>query len=140
MNQNNRLGEAIRGRGCRLTHQRRLVLEIIENNPGHLQADTIFQLAKSRDQSISLATVYRALALFKEIGLVREDRLGEDHSHFEPAQANPHYHFTCKKCGRVIEFEAPQIADLAIRLRQERSLLVTEVQFLLSGYCDQCHL
>lgn len=122
----------------RLTHQRRLVLEIIRNSQEHPDAEAILLQARARDARISQATVYRALAFLKEAGLVQEHSLGQGHGHFEAAQGAPHYHFTCKQCGRVIEFSAPEVIDIVHSLGEERGLLVTEVHLLLSGICDRC--
>ena len=122
----------------RLTHQRRLVLEIIENSQEHPDAEAILLQARARDARISLATVYRALAFVKEAGLIQEHSLGQGHGHFEAAQSAPHYHFTCKQCGRVIEFSAPEVIQIVHGLGEERGLQVTDVHLLLSGICDRC--
>jgi Fe2+ or Zn2+ uptake regulation protein len=87
---------------------------------------------------VSLATVYRTLALFKELGLINEHRLGEDHSHFETAPENPHYHFTCLNCRRVIEFKAPQIAETILPMLQDKGLQIAEVHLIISGFCADC--
>jgi Fe2+ or Zn2+ uptake regulation protein len=124
----------------RMTGHRRLVLEVLADSREHLDADTIYQRAKARDAHISLATIYRALAYFKYNGTLIEHQLGEGHGHFELKQPGNHYHFTCKNCGRVIEFEAPQVMDIARNLCASRGLQVSDVHLLLSGYCDACRM
>jgi len=128
----------IRSLGYRLTPQRRLVMEILEESQEHIDAERLFFQAKRRDPNISLATVYRSLALLKEAGLVQEHHLGEEHGHFETAGAIPHYHFTCLKCGQVIEFEAPQVRAMVDVLGESKDLQVTQIQLHLSGYCSNC--
>jgi Fe2+ or Zn2+ uptake regulation protein len=122
----------------RLTRQRRIVLQILEESQEHLDAGSIYALARARDAKVSLATVYRALALFKQRGLVEEQHLGESHGHFETAHEKPHYHFTCTCCGRVIELEASQVFDLAQRLCAGQGLEVKTVQILVQGLCKDC--
>lgn len=129
---------ALRHKGFHLTRQRLLVLDILKAIPGHLDAVTIFQEAKKRDDRISLATVYRSLALLKEAGLIEENRLGEDHGHFETIQQTHHYHFTCIRCGRVIEFETADVAAVVQAVSEQRNLQVTEIHFNLRGYCPDC--
>lgn len=126
-------------RSRRLTSRRKLVLEIVTESEQHLDAETIFQLARQRDESISLATVYRALFYLKEAGLIQEQRLGEDHGHFESAAARPHYHFVCQKCRRVIELEAPRLEEFLQASGISSNLQITEAHLLLDGICDQCH-
>jgi Fe2+ or Zn2+ uptake regulation protein len=121
-----------------MTRQRRLVLEVLEESEEHLDAEALYDRAKARDPNISLPTVYRTLTLLKEIGLVEEHQLGEDHAHFEAVREVPHYHFTCRECGRVIEFDAPQVVQLARELSEQEELQITDVHLLLSGYCGQC--
>jgi Fe2+ or Zn2+ uptake regulation protein len=128
----------IRAAGYRLTRQRRLVVDILSESHEHLDAEAIYQRAKERDPRISLATVYRSLALLKQTGIVQEHSLGEGHGHFEAAQPAPHFHFTCRSCGKVIEFEAPQVLQVARKLGETMQLQVDEVQLLLSGFCSQC--
>jgi len=59
-------------KGQRVTSQRRLLLDLIRQSEGHLDADELYRLAKEREPRISLSTVYRTLRLFKELGLVEE--------------------------------------------------------------------
>jgi Fe2+ or Zn2+ uptake regulation protein len=129
---------AIKAQGYRLTRQRSLVVDILNESTEHLDAETIYQRAKERDARISLATVYRSLALLKQTGMVQEHNLGEDHGHFETTQPSPHYHFTCQRCGRVVEFEAPQVMEVARRLSDTLQVRVIQVQLLLRGFCCQC--
>jgi len=133
-----RLIEALRASGRRLTRQRQLVLQVLEESDDHLDADMLYDRAKARDPNISLATVYRSLALLKDVGLVEEHRLGQEHAHFEAVQETPHYHFTCLKCGQVIEFDAPQVDLVVQELADQEGLQVTDVHLLLSGYCTEC--
>jgi len=138
MNQPSQLQSAIHARGLRATRQRQLVLDVLQHNPGHLDAEAIHDQVKILDPRISLATVYRTLALLKRLGLVAEHSLGEDHGHFEAAPTAPHYHFTCLQCKRVIEFEAPAVKEIVRELAEQDGLQVTETHLTLSGYCRDC--
>jgi len=132
------LGNSLRSSGLRLTRQRQLIMEVLQDSQEHLDADMLHTKAKARDPNISLATVYRTLAVLKEMGLVEEHSLGEDHAHFEAVQGEPHYHFTCLACGQVIEFDAPQVMELVDKLSRREKLEITDVHLFISGYCAQC--
>jgi Fe2+ or Zn2+ uptake regulation protein len=138
MIQTNRLAESLRASGRRLTRQRRLVMQVLQDTPGHLEVETVYALAKARDPNISLATVYRTLAVLKEMRLVEDHTLGEDHAHFEAVPETPHYHFTCLECGQVLEFDAPQVMQVVRALSKREGLQVTDVHLLLSGRCARC--
>jgi Fur family transcriptional regulator, ferric uptake regulator len=122
----------------RMTRQRRLVYEILQSSAEHLDAESVFELAKRRDAKISLATVYRSLAWLKEARLIQEHRLGENHAHFETTAATPHYHFSCLRCGRVVEFEAAEVREIARQLCAREDLEVTDIHLHLSGLCSEC--
>ena len=130
--------QAIHGSGRRMTRQRQLVMDVLDESQEHLDAEALYERVKARDPRIGLATVYRTLSLLKRIGLVEEHRLGEEHGHFESVPEQPHYHFTCQKCGRVIEFGASSVLDVVQSLSEEQGIQVTDVHVFLRGYCDRC--
>lgn len=133
-----RLHDALRAAGRRLTPQRRLILQVLEESQVHLDADALYERVKTHDPDISLATVYRTLAVLKEIGLVEEHHLGQDHSHYEAVRQEPHYHFTCLHCGKVIEFDTPLIAQVEQALCEDKGVRVSSTHLHVSGYCAQC--
>ncbi|MCU0484818.1 MAG: transcriptional repressor [Anaerolineales bacterium] len=130
--------EAVQQQGLRLTSQRRLVMEILQQSDEHLDAEMVYERARLKDPRISLATIYRTLALFKLLGLVEEHQFGENHGHFETATKTPHYHFACTECGQVIEFSDPDVEALALRLCQQAGHALTQVKLELVGTCSTC--
>ena len=132
------LRDIFRAAGRRLTSQRRLIMAVLEESDAHLDAESLHDQVKLHDPDISLATVYRALAVFKEMGLVEEHRLGEEHGHYESVRDTPHYHFTCLGCGQVTEFDTPLVAQIGRELSEREGLQVTSAHLHLSGYCAQC--
>jgi Fe2+ or Zn2+ uptake regulation protein len=133
-----RLQDALRSAGRRLTAQRRLILQVLEESKMHLDADALYDRVKARDPDVSLATVYRTLAVLRELGLVEEHRLGEDHGHYEAVREEPHYHFTCLRCGKVIEFDTPLVAQVERELCEQKGVRVTGAHLHISGYCARC--
>jgi Fur family peroxide stress response transcriptional regulator len=132
------LRDAFREAGRRLTSQRRLILDVLKESNEHLEVDAVYDIAKQRAPGLSLATVYRTLALLKEMELVEEHRLGEGHSHYEAVQEEPHYHFTCQRCGKVIEFETPLVAEIKRRLCEREGIQVTRAHLHFTGHCRDC--
>ena len=124
--------------GRPLTTQRSLLLELIKQAKGHLDADELYRRAKEKEPRISLATVYRNLKLFKEVGLVAESDLGETHSHYEMKGNIEHHHMVCLGCGRVIEFDSPLINKAVEKIRREKGFEIASVRLKLEGYCRKC--
>ena len=120
------------------TLQRKLLLDILHEAKGHLDATELYRRAMEKDTRISLATVYRNLRLFKELGLIDERRLDEAHCYYEIKGAAEHYHMVCTICGKVMEFESPLISDLVEELRRKSDFEATKAVLYLEGFCRIC--
>ena len=121
-----------------LTRHRRLLFDLIRDADGHIDAKELYRRASRKDDSISLATVYRALHLFKELGLVDERRLGQLRCHYEVKQSADHHHLLCTGCGKVIEFKSGLIGRLLDEVQREHGFKVTKAELYLEGHCQGC--
>jgi len=128
----------LRSAGRRVTQQRLLVLETIQQGGGHLDAEEIFDLARRKTPTLSLSTVYRTINVLKEAGVVEELHLGEDHHHYELKSQEGHHHLICQSCGKVVEFDCPFSQPFLHDLGEEREFQITGVQLNLTGYCSDC--
>ncbi len=131
---------SLREGGRRITPQRQIVLEVIETSDVHLDAEAIYQRAKAKDARISLATVYRTLAVLKGMGLVEQRYIAPDHERelYEPIGAPEHYHLTCRDCGAAIEFQSRFVQRLRAELERELGVEVARACVCLDGYCPHC--
>ena len=120
------------------TSHRQLLLDILRESPGHLDAKQLFQQAVERDPRISLATVYRNLRLFEELGLVDEARLDKAHCSYEMRGAGEHYHLVCTSCGQIAEFESPAVSQLVDEVQRHTGFAVSRAVLHLEGYCAGC--
>jgi Fur family ferric uptake transcriptional regulator len=125
-------------KGHSLTTQRRLLLELLRDAEGHIDAKELYRRASARDESIGPATVYRSLNLFKELGLVDEMRLGKIRCYYEIKQSTGHQHLVCQGCGKVIEFQNPHFQKLIKAVRREHGFKITKAELYLEGYCPEC--
>ena len=129
---------ALKVAGLRLTNQRALIMEIIRQGRGHLDADEIYRRACKKEPRISLSTVYRALQTFKKLGLVEELHFDESHHHYEVKPSTEHHHLVCLGCGRVIEFQYPLSRYIKRNIPESRDFDITETEIRLTGYCSKC--
>lgn len=132
--------EELRRAGLRATDQRVAVLDILRRSGEHLDAGGIYIAARARDADVSLATVYRTVRALEEAGLVELRYFGPGHArdHYEAAGGPEHYHFTCARCGRVLEFETPAIRQLRADLRTRLGWRTTRTHLSLEGVCAEC--
>jgi Fe2+ or Zn2+ uptake regulation protein len=126
------------GEGYILTPQRRIILEVIRKSCGHLDAKELYRLVSKRDPAISLATVYRSLSLFKQLGAIDEHRLGKTRCCYEIKQSVDHQHFMCRCCGKMVEFESPFISMMIKNLQDEQDFVIEKVELCIQGTCFEC--
>jgi len=108
--------------GLKMTGQRRVILEVLESADDHPSVETLYMRSKEKDNSISIATVYRTLNLLDQMNLVKKHDFNENHARFE-ANLENHYHFIDVHTGEVVEFKDEKLdarlREIADRLGRE---------------------
>jgi len=135
------LSERMRARGLRMTHQRILLAELLENSSEHLDAEAVYQLAHRKDPGIHRATVYRTLNTLKKLGLVDELDLmhvAGDRHFYEIRPAKFHVHLICMRCEKVQEPSGPFWESLDQRIRSETGFRPEVVRLEMGGLCVDC--
>ena len=138
-------GESIQGslkeRGIRLTRQRQILLELIDKSGKHLDAETLFQMAREQDPKLNRVTVYRTLKMLKQGGLVDEldlMHLGGDQHYYETRMKQEHAHVICLRCGKVEEFFGEPLQRLRRQVEQNLGFNVLIARTEIGGYCVNC--
>jgi Fur family ferric uptake transcriptional regulator len=127
----------------RLTRQRRVLLDLIDTSGKHLDADTLYQMAKEKDPKLNRVTVYRTLKMLKESGLVDELDLahfeGEKH-YYETRLKREHAHIICLRCGRVEEFFGEQLSAVKGQVASQFGFEIVFARTEIGGYCEHCQV
>ncbi len=136
-----RLQAALEKRGVRLTRQRKVLLEVMDNAERHLDAGAILERAQKIDPRVHRVTVYRTLDLLKRNGLIDELDLlhlrGDQHF-YESHGPRDHIHVACLKCGKVREFESLLYEKLKKQIEQDCDIKITMTRTEVGGYCENC--
>ena len=130
--------KALNQAGMRVTHQRTLIMEIIRQGRGHLDADEIYRRAREKEPRLSLSTVYRTLQMMKKLNLVEELHFDDNHHHYEVKPSAEHHHLVCLGCGRVIEFNYPLSHYLRGKVPEVKDFDIVETEVRMTGYCAKC--
>ncbi|MCZ7542382.1 MAG: transcriptional repressor [Anaerolineae bacterium] len=129
--------ETLRSKGLRVTPQRKLILQILDDADTHLDANAVYQRARERDRAASMATVYRTLNVLLDAGLVQQRFFDANRNRaYYERNDKEHFHFTCTTCGKVIEFETKLVAQLCNQLRERYGLYTQHVSLQLEGTCS----
>ncbi|MGL5081300.1 MAG: transcriptional repressor [Microcoleaceae cyanobacterium] len=129
----------LNNRGWRLTPQRETILHIFQNLPrgNHLSAEDLYNLLKSREEAISLSTIYRTLKLMARMGILRELELAEGHKHYEINQPFPHHHhhLVCVQCNKTIEFTNDSISKIGMKQAEKSGSHLLDCQMTIHTVC-----
>ena len=124
--------------GLRVTNQRALIMEIIRQGGGHLDADEVYRRAREKQPRISLSTVYRTLQALKRVGLVEEVHIDETRHYYEIKPPTEHHHLVCLECGRVVEFQYPLARLIKRKVNEAKDFEITDSEIRMMGYCPSC--
>jgi Fur family ferric uptake transcriptional regulator len=135
------LMKELAARGVRITTQRRVLVNIIQDSPRHLDAATLLQIARKQDPNIDRATVYRTLALLKNRGLIDELDLmhieGEKH-YYEAKTNRDHCHMACFRCGAIMEYASSSFEKLKEEMVKQSGFQIRVVRLEVGGVCKRC--
>ena len=105
--------------GLRMTDQRRTIATILDSVIDHPDVEELHRRINKVDKSISLATVYRTVKLFEELGILEKLEFGDGRARYEDADREHHDHLINVQNGEVIEFVNSDIEKLQEKIAQE---------------------
>ena len=118
--------------------KRDAILAYLRQTDEHPSAEAVYAGLKTVMPDVSLGTVYRNLALFKEQGLIQSLGSVRGVERFD-GNIEPHVHFICNDCGKVTDLHQMQIpgelTETAAKLAGAR---VTQCQLTFRGQCGAC--
>jgi len=121
------------------TSQRRAILRALEEAPGPLTPQEVFESASRHHPGLGLATVYRNLGTLAQRGKVTVVHLpNETTTRYEPKRAAHHHHFSCEDCGRVYELDATCPVAVLEGATLPGGFQVRDHSLTLYGSCPAC--
>ncbi len=132
--------DVLRRHGQRVTDARVAVWETLAGTDEHLTAESVAKRVAVMDPSINLASVYRSLALFEEIGEVRQSHLGPDRTaYWEVGHPDEHFHLVCRNCGTVDHHRGTLVRQIMDHLQgKEHGFVPERVELTVTGLCPNC--
>ncbi len=137
-----RISETLKQKGCRITNQRRAIIEAAFGTSEHFTAERLIEMARRIDPATSRATVYRTLPLLVETGFLKEVDLGREQKHYDPNFIeHPHHnHLICIDCGKVHEFEDPHMELLEDCIARRLGFSASNKVLRIEATCDRLRL
>ena len=119
--------------------KRNAILECLKSTDQHPSAETVHEMLRIEHPDISLATVYRNLALFKKQGLIQSIGTVNGIERFD-ANTDPHVHFVCTGCDAVLDFPQVEVpTSLGTDAENQTGCHIAGCQLTFTGLCQNCY-
>ena len=129
--------EALRKAACRITRQRRAILDCLTSRDTHPSARQVFQEAKKRCAGLSLATVYNTLETLVKQGLIKIIDFEAMDNRLE-TNLKPQINLICNLCGKIEDFESysPIVSN---NVTDQFGFEIQDYRMEYYGLCHSCN-
>jgi Fur family ferric uptake transcriptional regulator len=128
----------LRQRGYRVTPQRLVVLDAVCDVGKHATFGEIFLHARELEPTINQATVYRALDVLCDAGLVVSAEIENQGKVYEISGGRSHHHLVCRQCGQQYTLTESHLQTLATEIFSEFAFKIESDHLIISGLCEVC--
>ena len=132
-----RFGDACREAGLKLTHQRLEIFSELARSSDHPSAEALHQRLRRKIPTLSLDTVYRALATFAQHGMIKKVETTESQARFE-VTLHRHHHLICDTCNAIMDFQWPFVDEAALPEEVAGWGRVDNRNVVVYGTCKNC--
>ena len=130
----------MREAGHRSGGARGAVVSLLGRQNCCLSAQQISNGLRESGTHVGIASIYRALDLLHDMGLVQRVEFGEGIARFEPVApgGEHHHHAVCDSCGRVTRFEDERLERHLDRLAGDLRHSMRGHDLVIHGQCPRC--
>ena len=106
-------------KGVKLTDQRKIIAKVMSDSSDHPDVDELYKRVSKIDSKISIATVYRTVKLFEEVGILAKHDFRGGKARYEELSEGHHDHLIDIKTGEIIEFVEEDIEKLQKKVAEK---------------------
>jgi len=128
----------LKGRDFRLTPQRLAILSILAASEDHPSVDEIYTEVRRKFPTTSIATVYKTIALLKELNEVLELGFPDGSNRYDGNRPYPHPHAICVKCRKILDPEISSVDQLSEEMKQKTGFAISYHRLDFFGLCREC--
>jgi Fur family transcriptional regulator, ferric uptake regulator len=125
--------------GARATKQKRAIVELLDQTTEFTSAQDLHTRLRTGGERVGLTTVYSQLRSLADAGAVDTLRADNGEVLYRRCQsASHHHHLVCRRCGRAVEIDAPDVETLARRLGTRHGFRDLSHVLEITGVCNRC--
>jgi len=128
----------LKGRDFRLTPQRLAILTILAGSEEHPSVDEIYTEVRKKFPTTSIATVYKTIALLKELNEVLELGFPDGSNRYDGNRPYPHPHVICMKCRKILDPEIASVDQLSEEMKNKTGYTISFHRLDFFGLCPEC--
>jgi Fur family peroxide stress response transcriptional regulator len=128
----------IKGRDFRLTPQRLAILTILAASEDHPSVDQIFKEVRNSFPTTSIATVYKTIAMLKELNEVLELGFPDGSNRYDGHRPYPHPHAICTNCRKIMDPQISSVDQLSEEMRRKTGYTFSFHRLDFFGLCPEC--
>ena len=132
-----KIAEDLSRHGLRATRQRVAALRLLRRMKTHPTSAELHARLLPEQGNVSQKTVYEILDALVRAGLASRVSVVGDASRYE-AHAEPHYHATCRVCGRLSDVPASADSQIRGRVDLPEGFQVDQIDVTIRGVCLRC--
>lgn len=129
--------DLLRQHGIQITAQRLAVLRAVAVQP-HATASGIAEVVRTEIGAISLQSVYDALDLLANEGLIRRIQPAGSPARFEDRVGDNHHHLICRSCGRMVDVECATGIAPCLTPVDAKGYEIDTAEVTYWGQCPDC--
>ena len=127
----------LRRHGLQVTAQRLAVLRAVSDQP-HRTADDIYTAVRAELGAISRQTVYDALTVLTDKGILRRIQPAGSPARYENRVGDNHHHLICRTCGRVVDVDCAVGSAPCLTAADDQGFEIDEAEVAYWGRCPEC--
>lgn len=127
-------------RGHRAGGARAVVVDALGRHGGCLDADELVAGLRTEGTRVGVASVYRALALLSNVGLLQRVPVAGGSARYELVRpgGDHHHHLVCDDCGATTAFEDDALEQAIGGISRRAAYSVQAHDVTLHGTCPDC--
>ena len=130
-------GAILRKHAIPVTAQRLAVLRAVSSRP-HATADALAEDVRAEIGVISRQSVYNALGMLAEKGLIRRIQPAGSAALYEDRVGDNHHHLICRTCGTTADVDCAVGKAPCLSASDNAGFRIDEAEVIYWGTCPEC--
>jgi Fur family peroxide stress response transcriptional regulator len=111
---------------------------VLAESKGHPSVESIYEQVKPTFPTTSLATIYKNVAVLKDLGQILELGFSDDSNRYDGKKPYDHPHVVCTVCKKILDPDVSALEDMTQELMQKTGFSITRHRLDFFGLCPDC--